>query len=282
MPDLDALLQQLNLTCTRRTFIGSGASGSVLRLTLIDGSTLIAKLSTSTDLTLEARGLELLANHSRLPVPKPIHATRAVLLMQDMPGASGASGEAEEHAAALLADLHAVTEPQARYGLDFDNLIGPLPQRNTWAPSWPAFFRDHRLLPMTHAAAREGAISAALATRLERLASILDERLPGNPPATLIHGDIWSGNVLSHDGRITALLDPSPYYAHAEVELAFITLFSTFGQRFFGRYGERRPIDPDFWTTRRHLYNIYPLLVHARLFGESYAAQIDRTLDLLL
>lgn len=262
--------------------IGGGAAGSVWRLRLRDGSTAVAKVSgPSAGLEAEARSLRLLARHSKLPVPAVLHAEPTLLVLQDMPGGPGVDASAEQHAAELLADLHAVRGP-GRYGLDFDNTCGPLPQENAWCDSWPAFFRERRLLVMARAGAREGTVPASLADRLERLASRLEEMLPASPPPSLIHGDVWSGNVLSEGGRVTAFLDPSPYFAHAEVELAFITLFSTFGERFFGRYfeltgtpeAERR----EFFHTRRDVYNLHPLLVHTRLFGGGYGGQLSATL----
>jgi fructosamine-3-kinase len=195
-------------------------------------------------------------------------------VMEAMPGQTGA-GRAERHAAELLAGLHDV-QGEA-FGLEFDNLIGPLPQPNTRSRSWVTFFRERRLMTMVEAAAREGAIPETLAAGLERLAGKLESLIPDQPRASLVHGDVWSGNVLHEEERITALLDPAPYYAHAEVELAFITLFSTFGTGFFRAYAERRPIDPEFWSTRRDLYNLYPLLVHARLFGGTYVGQLAST-----
>ena len=98
----------------------------------------------------------------------------------------------------------------------------------------------------------------------------------------LIHGDVWTGNVLAENGRITGFLDPAPYYAHHEVELAFITLFGTFGEAFFARYGEvGTRIDAEFWETRRRVYNVYPLLVHVRLFGGGYVGELSANLDML-
>jgi fructosamine-3-kinase len=262
--------------------IGGGAAGSVWRVWLADGSTVVVKASGRAGrLDAEARSLKLLAERSRLPVPRVLHADPTLLVLQDMPGSPGACPEAELHAAELLAALHAERE-NGRYGLGFDNTCGPLPQENTWCGSWPEFYRDRRLLAMTRAGVREGTIPAALAERVERIASRLDELLPAAPAPSLIHGDVWSGNVLCREGRVTAFLDPSPYFAHAEVELAFITLFSTFGERFFGRYfdltGTAAEHRREFFRARREVYILYPLLVHVRLFGGGYADQLSRTL----
>ena len=89
---------------------------------------------------------------------------------------------------------------------------------------------------------------------------------------------MWGGNVLVREGRIAGFVDPAIYYADAEIELAFSTLFSTFGEPFFARYGEIRPMRPGFFEQRRDIYNLYPLLVHTRLFGGHYAGAVKRTL----
>jgi fructosamine-3-kinase len=92
---------------------------------------------------------------------------------------------------------------------------------------------------------------------------------------------MWGGNVLVRDGRIAGFVDPAIYFADPEIELAFSTLFSTFGEPFFRRYSEIRPLRPGFFEVRRDLYNLWPLLVHVRLFGGAYVASVERTLDKL-
>lgn len=89
---------------------------------------------------------------------------------------------------------------------------------------------------------------------------------------------MWTTNILAQGDRITGFIDPAIYYGHPEVELAFITLFGTFEQPFFDHYHEIRPISTGFFEERCDLYNLYPLLVHTRLFGGSYGTAIERTL----
>ncbi|GJQ28968.1 MAG: aminoglycoside phosphotransferase [Phycisphaerae bacterium] len=268
---------------TRIEPLGGGAAGTVVRLHLPEGGTLVAKQAPA-GLEVEAVSLRLLAERSSLPVPRVVHAEATLLVMQDMPGRTGA-GQAQAHAADLLAALHAVTSPDGRYGLDFDNTIGPLPQTNGWADDWPTFFAHRRLLPLAHAAAREGSLAPRIAGRLEHLASRLGEFLPATPPASLLHGDLWSGNILSDGPRVTGLIDPSPYFGHAEVELAFIRLFSTLGPTFELAYREQRGVPDVDWReferTRCALYNLYPLLVHTRLFGGHYAQDLESSLTSL-
>jgi fructosamine-3-kinase len=113
-------------------------------------------------------------------------------------------------------------------------------------------------------------------SRLEAFcADKLDTYIEEPDRPSLIHGDMWGGNVLCRDGRIAAFIDPAIYHADPEIELAFSTLFGTYGDRFFRRYDEHCPIRPGFFEARRDIYNLYPLLVHATLFGGHYASQVD-------
>ena len=114
---------------------------------------------------------------------------------------------------------------------------------------------------------------------MERLAEELDELIGEPNPPALIHGDVWSANVLARGDRITAFLDPAIYYADREIELAFISLFDSFGSAFLERYAEIRGIDRAFFETRRDLYNLYPLLVHTYFFGGGYLGSVRNTLD---
>ena len=131
---------------------------------------------------------------------------------------------------------------------------------------------------MARAAVDEGVLPIDVMHRIDGLAGRLDGLLAAPDRPALIHGDMWGGNVLVKDGRIAGFVDPAIYYADPEIELAFSTLFSTFGEPFFRRYGEFRPLDRGFFETRKDLYNLYPLLVHVRLFGGGYVGSVDRIL----
>ena len=114
--------------------------------------------------------------------------------------------------------------------------------------------------------------------RLETLAGRLGRWISEPAHPSLLHGDMWTGNLLCRDGRIAGFIDPAIYFGDPEIELAFSTLFGTFGRAFFARYASLRELKPGFFEERRDLYNLYPLLVHVRLFGGSYVSSVDRTL----
>lgn len=253
--------------------------GEVYRVDLEDGRRVVAKVDgrASAALSIEGRMLTYLRAHSRLPVPEVFLASDSLLVMEYVPG--GPSATTETHAANLLAELHQVRAD--RFGLDFDTLIGGLPQENGWCASWVEFFRRRRLLAMARAAEAEGCLGEPLRVRLEALAHDLEQHLEEPQHPSLLHGDVWSGNVIPGGEGVAAFVDPAIYYGHPEIELAFITMFSTFGEAFFRTYRERREIRPGFFEVRRHLYNLYPLLVHVRLFGGGYLSGVEGTLERL-
>ncbi|MGF1472144.1 MAG: fructosamine kinase family protein [Rubrobacteraceae bacterium] len=259
--------------------LGGGCIGEVYKAELSDGSTLVAKVDRNAEshLEREAYMLRYLREKSDLPVPEVYHGTDILLLMEFIEGTSRFSAGAEQNAAELLAALHEVTADA--YGHERNTLIGSLDQPNPWNPSWTDFFREHRLLYLADVAHESGRLPREDRSRIgllaERLESLIEE--PDRP--SLVHGDVWSANVLAKGNSITAFLDPAIYHADREMELAFISLFNSFGRDFLERYEEIRGIRDGFFEVRRDLYNLYPLLVHVYFFGGGYLRSVQNTLS---
>ncbi|MBV9453710.1 MAG: fructosamine kinase family protein [Rubrobacter sp.] len=250
--------------------MGGGCIGEVYKVELEGGAKLVAKVDRESEshLDREAYMLRYLRERSGIPVPEVFYGSETLLLMQFVEGDNRFSGEAQRHAAELLAELHGLTADA--YGHERDTLIGSLEQPNPPTKSWVEFFRDQRLLYLAGVAFDAARLPSEDLRRIERLAAKLDELVEEPERPSLVHGDVWSGNVLAKGDRITAFLDPAIYYADHEIELAFISLFNSFGKPFFERYKEIRGIRTGFFKRRRDLYNLYPLLVHVYFFGGSY------------
>lgn len=254
--------------------LGGGCIGEVYRAELSDGTPFVAKVDRegASHLEREAYMLRYLRERSGLPVPEVYHGSETLLLMEFVEGASTFSEAAERHAAELLAALHCITADA--YGHERDTLIGSLNQPNPWTESWADFFREHRLLYIAGVAYDAGRLPPEDLRRVERLAGRLEDLIGEPALPALVHGDVWSANVLAKGDRITAFLDPAIYHADPEIELAFISLFDSFGEAFFERYAEIRPVREGFFEIRRDLYNLYPLLVHVYFFGGGYLSSV--------
>ncbi|MCB8968615.1 MAG: fructosamine kinase family protein [Ardenticatenaceae bacterium] len=258
--------------------LSGGCIGQVYRVRLANGETAVVKADDGAHPKLDVEGymLRYLAAQAALPVPAVLHSAPHLLIMSFLPGESHFSGAAQAHAAELLAALHDISAPA--FGLEQDTLIGGLHQPNPWTDSWLTFFREQRLLYMGREGMRNGRLPAAVFARLEKFCGQLQRWLAEPERPSLLHGDVWTTNVLAVGDRITGFVDPAIYYGHPEIELAFTTLFGTFDRAFFARYQEIRPLPPGFFEERRDIYNLYPLLVHVRLFGGSYVHSVTNTL----
>ena len=228
----------------------------------------------------EAAGLAALAaSGSGLRVPRALAWSdagpgRSFLAMELLATGRRAAGF-DEALGRGLAELHRATSARG-FGFDLDGYCGATPQPNGWLAEWPAFYRERRLGHQL-ALARERGLPAADVQAGERLCARLDELLGDPEPPALIHGDLWSGNLLvTEDGR-PALIDPAAYYGHREAELGMMILFGGFAERTYAAYDEASPLQPG-WRERVDLYALYHVLNHFNLFGGSYGAQAGRML----
>ncbi|HEX6133630.1 MAG TPA: fructosamine kinase family protein [Longimicrobiales bacterium] len=261
--------------------VGGGCISAAWRVQLEDGSRLFLKTAPANApdgmLLEEALSLRRLADTGTVRVPA-VRAAAAHWLALEWLEPSRGSREAWAGLGRALARLHRHGAPQ--YGWESTNCIGPLPQANDWLTDWPSFWRERRLEPLLRrGAARLGRETVSRAGRmLERL----EERLGGaaGDGPSLLHGDLWNGNV-HFTGGGAALIDPSSYYGHREVDLAMAALFGGFAPEFFSAYAAEWPLLPGS-ELRRPLYQLYYLLVHVNLFGGGYIAQTKAVLDALL
>lgn len=263
MTDLARAAASLLGACVERvTPLAGGELEQVLELALEGGERVVAKSGPAP--RVEAAMLRAIAA-TGAPAPAVITVSDAVLVLSRSPS-GGALDGAWGHLGTVLADLHATRGD--RFGWHQDYAFGPLPIPNGWHDDWPTFWAERRLL--AHAAL----LPRDVARRVEALAAGLGERLPAGPPAALVHGDLWRGNVLVAGGRVSGLVDPAAYHAHAEVDLAMLTLFDRPEPAFFAAYP---PLDRGA-DERRPVYQLWHGLVHLLLFGDGYRSLVERLL----
>ena len=228
----------------------------------------------------EADGLKKLKANTTLQVPEVIHYGKITdqhfLLMEWIPTDRQSKSYWKELGVGL-AHLHMST--QAHFGYVHDNYIASLIQQNNETALWSDFFINSRLEPLIGKAYYEGLVDHAFFKKFQKAYPLIQAFFPKEKPA-LIHGDLWSGNVLKGTHGNPALIDPAVYYGHREMDLAFSKLFGGFEMEFYDAYETVFPLEPGFGE-RVPVYNLYPLLVHLLLFGPSYLPGIEKTISKL-
>lgn len=246
--------------------LAGGDLSEVLLLRRPDGRCTVAKGGPAAGS--EAAMLRAIAA-AGIPAPAVEGEHQGVLLLEHIPNDGVFSPHAWEDVGRFVRHLHDRIGEQ--YGWPVNYPLGTVEIDNREASDWPKFWGEQRLV------ATGRVLDRPWRERLERLAARMGDLLPSSPPPSLLHGDLWSGNILVNGGRLAALIDPACYYGDAEVDLAMLALFGEPAQSFWERYG---PLDQG-WEERRDIYQLFPALVHLRLFGASYGAMVDRLLSRL-
>ncbi|HEX7156958.1 MAG TPA: fructosamine kinase family protein [Burkholderiaceae bacterium] len=259
--------------------VGVGGSGAAAyRIDTTAGPAFLKIGQTPSAFDVEAAALAEIASTGTLRVPKVLGAGAAsaggFLLLEWIEFGDDGDWRA---AGERLAALHAVARD--RYGWPRDGTLGATPQLNAESSDWCEFYRTRRLEPQLRMAGERGLRELARrAAAAERAAS---DRLSGyNPPASLLHGDLWRGNLAFDIRREPVVFDPATYYGAAETDLAMTRLFGGFPREFYEAYDAARP--PDAGRSERlSLYQLYHVLNHANLFGGGYVAQACAMIDAL-
>lgn len=263
--------------------IGGGCINQALRITLSDGTRYFLKHNAANHAAMfaaEAAGLQALQATQTLRVPavlgQGVEQGQAYLLLEYLPlqgnGNPRWAGEG-------LAVLHRHTA--AQFGWQQDNFIGSTPQRNAWHTDWITFWQQERLGAQLAWAKQHGYPARAYTQGLRLLESVAALFDGYRPVPSLLHGDLWSGNLAYLPDGTPVIFDPACYYGDRETDVAMTELFGGFGADFYAAYAAAWPLDAGY-RTRKTLYNLYHILNHFNLFGGGYAAQAERMTQRLL
>ena len=262
--------------------LGGGATGATFDVDLGGRRGFLKWLSQGDALEAEADGLVALSPVVRVPkvIDQGPLAGGSGLLLEWLSLAPVDEGQGWPALGRALRALHDVRGDQ--FGYHRDNWIGASPQINTPDRDWARFFVARRLAPQLRRA-RDHGLDSATVDRVETVMARVPGWLSGlKVEPSLVHGDLWQGNVagLPDDTTGVVLFDPAVYYGDAEVDLAMLSLFGRVPENFYHAYGIK-PGDADF-QHRARLYNLYHLLNHFNLFGGGYAGAVSATVTTLL
>jgi protein-ribulosamine 3-kinase len=229
----------------------------------------------------EHTGLQAMADTQTIRVPRPLCTGTAggdsYIAMEHIDFGRSAR-DSEASAGQQLAAMHRHQAEQ--FGWQRDNTIGATPQPNGWRRDWGEFWRDRRLGFQLQLAARNG-YRGRLQALGERLLDAFPALIDHAPAPSLLHGDLWGGNMGFDSDGAPVIYDPATYYGDREADIAMTELFGGFGSDFYAAYHEAWPLDAGY-KTRKTLYNLYHILNHLNLFGSGYAGQAEGMMERLL
>lgn len=261
--------------------LGGGCINETVKLAGTDGSMWFLKSNTSADTSVfaaEFDGLQALTATHTIRVPKPLvlgeSEGQAWLAMEFLSMGAVRSGS-QEQLGQKLAELHRV--PQPHFGWQRDNTIGSTPQRNPRCDDWIEFWREQRLVFQLKLAATNGFRFSGTDELLEKMEELFEDY---EPRPSLLHGDLWSGNVGFLEGGEPVVFDPACYFGDREAEFGIIVMFGGFTPDFHRGYNAVWPLDEGF-KRRLPLYELYHTLNHFNLFGGGYADGCQRLIDRL-
>ncbi len=277
----EELSEALGQDVKRLELLQQGQIGDIYMARVEDQRYVVKTSEEKEKLAIEAHMLKDLYE-AKIRVPNVILSKGPFLVLEYIQTMDQDRTTQEIEAAKLLSRLHSKTNESRMYGYYYDTTIGPFFQKNEQTQyNWTLFLGQMRIMPMARHCYDKGKIQKEMVDRLEVLCRDLYKRIDMRTIyPSLLHGDVWSGNVL-FEREEACLIDPAIYYGDKEMELAFIRLFGTFGETFFNAYQEIHPLSEDFYEIKVPIYQIYPLLVHVALYGGSYIGALERTLKRL-
>ncbi len=225
----------------------------------------------------EAKGLQVLKTANEIFIPEAAcfgNSGQEGFLILEFVESSSRRKDFFEDFGIRLAWLH--RHSTEKFGLDHDNYIGSLPQRNRQHTAWAEFFIVERMETQIRLARDNRAVGNSIVQQFEKMFNRLQEIFPVEKPS-LLHGDLWNGNYMTAPDGSACLIDPAVYYGFREMDIAMSKLFGGFSPGFYSGYHAEFPLEKG-WEGRIDICNLYPLMVHVNLFGGGYLHDVQNIL----
>ena len=199
--------------------------------------------------------------------PKVFFSNEEVLIMDYIENNQKKGKDFEKILALEISKIHKLTND--KYGFDYDTPIGGMRQPSKYNNNWVDFYRENRLGMVFNEINKTNPMPKEINQKIEKIIRDLELHIPNNPTPSLVHGDLWEGNILFKNGELKGLIDPGIHFAHNEMEIAYLTWFKYISNRFLRIYSEIAKLDKDFFKYET-IYQLYYCLLNIHLWSRKY------------
>jgi len=215
----------------------------------------------------EGKNLKYLNNQFPKLFPKVLYIKKNIIVMEFIENNNVKNNLSEKNFLKKIIEIHKIKNKF--YGFKFDTPIGGLRQPSKFSSSWVEFYEKNRLGMIYELINLNSPMPRKINLGIENILKNLKNLIPANPKPSLIHGDLWEGNILYDNGKLVGLIDPSSYFAHNEMEISYLKWFNYISNEFYEEYSNIIKINKDFYKYSE-VYELYYALLNVHLWSRDY------------
>tara|TARA_Y100000741_G_scaffold345977_1_gene311899 strand:- start:1243 stop:2100 length:858 start_codon:yes stop_codon:yes gene_type:complete len=236
----------------------------------------LKQISSFNAITSEAKSINYMKKKFPKLFPKIYYFDNKTLIMEYIKNDGEKGKDFEKELAINIASIHKIKNN--KYGFDFDTPIGGLKQPNKYSGNWVDFYKENRLGMVFKEINNENPMPHKLNRGIEKILNDLENLIPKNPPASLIHGDLWDGNILFEKGKLKGLIDPGIHFAHNEMEIAYLSWFKYITKKFYVHYSNIINLDNNYKKYEK-IYQLYYCLLNVHLWSREYITNASEIVE---
>ena len=270
-----------NKLITKRTILSNSFKIICEKITLNDNSNLIIKyyqIKNNKFNAIKSEGESLLYLNKKFPnlFPNVKYLSNELLIMNFINNDKIKPKNYNEQLAFNIYQLHKHTNK--RYGFYFDSQIGGMKQSNKFTTNWVNFFKEKRMVMIFETINKKNYMPHSINIKIEKLINNLENFIPSHPKISLLHGDLWQGNILTNKKKIVSLIDPGIYFGHFEMEIAYLTWFKYIDKGFVKLYSNFIEIKKEYFEYE-FIYQLYFSLLNVHLWSKEYIKDTNNLLN---